>query len=328
MVAALGVMVVAVGGTACVESPDLAENTQRLTQVPRAHGVVQMLGEALTDVALAPIQESVVEALGAQVEPLQIQVDQAENDLLKAIADQVKAHSMDRAALEPNIAAYVEARTKLTAPLRSAVESLHDILQPMQRADFAEALACRVHAVTQAIQSTDTLDEFATQMGLTDAQKAMIRDAMMDFKQSLLSERESLHYAIEAFRGDTFSVEEYLPQSEVAGRATSRAKAFVDVTFAILSILGPAQRDALAVRLVDAATKSDEPEAKATAVQPLISAGPENVDTAAQELWAAGRVRRGPYGGVRGGVVVGGVGGYYGRRVGLYPPNWGWGYGW
>jgi Spy/CpxP family protein refolding chaperone len=220
----------------------------------------------------------------------------------------------------------VAARTKLTAPLRSAVESLHDILQPEQRADFAEALECRIHAVTQAIQSTDTLDDFATQMGLTDAQKAMIRDEMMDFKQSLLSERESLHDAVESFRGDTFSVEEYLPQSEVAGRATSRAKAFVDVTFAILSILGPTQREGLAARLANAATKSDEPEAKA--VQPLITAGPEHVDTAAQLLWAAGRVRRGPYGGIRGGVVVGGVGGYYGRRVGYYPPNLGWGYGW
>lgn len=326
MVAALGVTVVAVGGMACVESPDLAENTQGLAPIPTAHGVVQMLGEALTDVALTPIQESVVEGLGAQVEPLQIQIDKAENAVLKAISDQVKAHSMDRAALDPSIAAYVAARTNLTAPLRSAVESMHDILQPAQRADFADALECRLHAVTQAIQSTDTLDDFATQMGLTDAQKAMIRDAMMDFKQSLLSERESLHDAIEAFRGDTFSVEEYLPQSEVAGRATSRAKAFVDVTFAILNILSPTQREGLAARLADAATKSDEPEAKA--VQPLITAGPENVDTAAQLLWAAGRVRRGPYGGIRGGVVVGGVGRYYGRRVGYYPPNWGWGYGW
>ena len=58
----------------------------------------------------------------------------------------------------------------------------------------------------------------------------------------------------------------------------------------------------------------------------LAPKGAEDIGETAAPLWAAG-VRRGPFGGVRAGVVVGGAPRYYRGRVAAYPYAAGWGYG-
>ena len=70
--------------------------------------------------------------------------------------------------------------------LRSAVESLHGILTPEQRVDFAEALQSRVYGITRAAMSSDNLDEFATKMNLTNAQDEAIRAIVKQLKQGLV----------------------------------------------------------------------------------------------------------------------------------------------
>jgi len=327
--AALGLAgTVPCGVAGAAQAPPTAEKAPA-APARTAHGIVQMIGESLGEVTLTADQETIVEALGARVEPLQAVVDEAENALLLALADQIHAGHIDRAALEPQIAAYVSAREALAPELRDALDKLHDALDHEQRADLADALECRVHDVRRAIVSGEKTDELAMKLGLDDKQKASVNEILQNLQPGLETEREALHHAIEAFRDETFGLEKILPAADVPERARHRAEGIIDATVSISDILTPAQREQLAERLRQAAmARSDAAEDQPPAAMPGLS--PKSADLvgeAADALWAAG-FRRGPLGGVRGGVVVtGGAGRYYRGRVGAYPYAAGWGYG-
>lgn len=318
---ALGLVGAVTGGDAAA-GPSAPHPTEQAPAPARtSHGFVQILGEALSEVTLRPDQEAAVEALGTQIEPLQAKVDDAENDILEALAGQVRGGHVDREALEPLVAAYADARQEVSGDLRAALEKLHDLFDASQREDFADAVENRVHGVRRAILAGEQLDDLAQQLALTDAQKQKISEGLQQLAPSLEHERAAIHQAIEGFRGDAFSVEEYLPQSKVPERARRRAERIIDLTDSIVGLLDPAQREKLADRIHEAAkARGDEP------TEP--TEGADRVGAADQHLWAAGGVRRGRFGGVRGGVVVGGARGYaYGRAV-AYPYAAGWGYGW
>ncbi len=142
---------------------------EKLPGAPSAtpHGIVELIGDAIAQVTLQPDQEAKVEALSAEIEPLQVQVDNAENALLSALADQVQVGAVDKDTLAPLVAAYVAARTAVSPELRKAVESLHELLDADQRADFSDAIECGVHEVYGAVLTGEQLDDFAKSLGLT-----------------------------------------------------------------------------------------------------------------------------------------------------------------
>ncbi len=142
------------------------------------------------------------------------------------------------------------------------------------------------------------------------------------------ADREAIHAAIEGFRADDFSLDDYIPSTDVEARARLRAELIVDTTDEILGVLDPDQRDMLAARIEGAASSAAQrsPET-ATAALYDDQAG---TGEASQHIWIAG-YGRGPW--ARRGVVVGGMGvpaysGWYGVRVGAYPIAAGWGLGW
>ncbi len=171
--------------------------------------------------------------------------------------------------------------------------------------------------------SRTRLDAFEEALGLDDAQKEQI---LGDFKQlipSIRAEHHRIHRAIEGFRADTFSIEDYFPATDVAERAHSRAERIIDVTDEILGILDADQTAKLAARIqAAAAVRGQMPPVRP--VVPAPAPGSETVGAAQDHIWAVGR--RGPWG--RRGVVVGGSGAWYGVRVGAYPVAAGWGLGW
>lgn len=314
----LGLAAVAAGGIADAGQPAPHADEPVPAPARTPHGFVQLIGEALSEVSVRPDQEAALEALGRQVEPLQSKVDDAENTLLLALADQVLVGHVDRDALEPQVAQYASARQEVSGELRSVFEQLHDLLDHGQREDFADALESRVHDVRRAILAGEQLDEIGQQLNLTEAQKQAIRDGLQQLAPALERERERIHGVIEAFRGETFSIEEQLPQSQVSERARARADRIIDLTAGLVSILDPAQREKLAARIHEAAAaRGDEPTETA-----------EDVGSAEDHLWVAGGVRRGRFGGVRAGVAVGGAPRYYYGRAVAYPYAVGWGYGW
>jgi hypothetical protein len=327
---ALGLVGALSGGSAAADPatpiPGMATPTPGPdVQAPTPHGFVQIIGEAISEVTLRPDQETAVEALSKQIEPLQIKVDNAENGLLLTLADQVQAGRIDRDALAPRITDYVNARLAVRDELREAVEKLHDLLDSGQREDFADAVEDRVYRVRMALLSGEQLDALAQRLNLDDSQKGKISEGLQQIAPALEHERVAIHRAIEGFRGDTFSVESYLPASQLPEKARARAERLVDLTETITDMLDSEQRNKLAARIREAAAaRGDEP-----ADNPTTPADPqeEHVGTAAQHLWVGG-VRRGPWGGVRGGVVVAGAPGYFFRRARAFPYAAGFGVGW
>jgi hypothetical protein len=292
---------------------------------PTPHGFAQEIGEALSEVTLNPDQEADVEALGAMVEPREIEVDRAEAALLQALSNQVKAQAINKSALEPEIAAYVAARAQIAEPIRHALEGLHELLDADQRADFADALECGVHDVTREYLSGEKLEAFATKLGLDEQQRQEVRDDFQDLMPMLQHERRTVHAAIEAFRGDSFSLERYFPLEQVAAKARARAERIVDVTDSIMSVLKPDQIAKLAMAIGDAARAKEEKNPGSAPGEE--KKGQENVGTAKQP-WRAGFVRGGWYGRWARPFPVGGARFFYGHRVGAFPVAAGWGWGW
>ncbi len=327
---ALGLATVVAGGMALAGQPAPHADESVPAPAPTPHGFVQIIGESLSEVTLRPDQETAVEALGAHIEPLQVKVDAAENALLLALSNQVAAGTVNRDALEPLVAGYADARQEVSGDLRAALGELHDLLDPIQREDLADAIESRVHEVRRAILAGERLDSLAEALQLTDAQKQKIADGIAALVPALEQERNAIHAAIEAFRGETFSIEEYLPESKVPERARLRAERIIDLTDAIVGILDAAQREKLAERIRAAVTARGDEPAETAAPIPGHHFKDEAVGEAEQPIWAAGGVRRGAFGGVRGGFVVGGGGarGFYYGRAAAFPYAAGWGYGW
>jgi Spy/CpxP family protein refolding chaperone len=292
---------------------------------PSPHGFVQMIGEAIAEVDLRPDQEAQVEDLSKEIEPLQARVDEAESALLLALATQVEAGQIGEDALAPEISGYVAARQVVSPEIRRIVEDLHGILDPEQRADFSEALACAVHDVARAILSGERFDELAKKLGLDGEQIVRLEQGITTLRAQLAAERALLHRLTEAFRDADFSIERIVPQSEVPEMSRKRAERIVELTASLAEVLYPSQRIALAERLREAArTRMEGSEAGSAEV---LAQG-ERIAATADLLWAGARVRRGAFGGVRGRVVVGGSAGFAYRRVVAYPYAAAWGYGW
>lgn len=237
---------------------------------------------------------------------------------------------IDRDALEPEVLEYVNARKTASPDLRDALVKLHDLLDSGQRADFADALENRLYEVRHAILSGEQTDEMAERLGLDDKQKEQLQAILASEQPSLDAERDALHQVVEAFRGEEFSPESLLPEADVPDRARTRAEGIIDVTSAFTEILDAQQRDMLAERIREAAMDRGEGhEEHAIDAAPVTSTkSAEPVGEASDHIWAGAGVRRGPWGGVRAGVVVGGSPRFAYRRVRAVPFAAGWGYGW
>jgi hypothetical protein len=281
------------------EDPVPIESPREARAIP--HGFVQMIGEALSAVTVNPDQEAVIEDLGARLAPLQVAVDEAQANVFATLAEQVKGGSIDRAALEPATERCVTARETLTKSFRAAFEELHEMLDKEQRSNFADALECSMSEVARAILSPDKLDAFEDELDLDPSQAQQVRDAIEDIMPTLQVVRRNVHDAVEAFRGDEFSLEPFFPIEQTRADVERTVKQIIDVTETILSVLDRDQVDKLATVIADTARVK-------------MPVTPEEAPTRA---WSAGRVRG--FGPTRGPVVIGGAARFYGARVALYP---------
>jgi hypothetical protein len=291
-----------------------AENLATPTSI--AHGMVEMISEALSGVTVNADQAAAIEKLGDRLDPLQEELDKAESNLLIAIAEQVKSGRIDRVALEPEIESYATARETLARPLHAALEDLHEMLDKQQRTDFSDALECSVYDVTRTILSRDKLEAFEEKLDLDPVQTQEIKDAFQDVVTMLQIERRDVHEAIEAFRTDYFTLEAFFPLEQVRAKAERRADRMIDVTETILGVLDHDQIDKLATAIAEAA------DAKAGTV----TANDEQKDESMEaRAWVAGRVRG--FRPVRRPVFVGPAARHYRWRVQPFPVAaiYGWG---
>ncbi len=280
-------------------------------------GPRKLIADALSKVCLSDEQRSAIEQLGKTVAPHEQAVASARHAFLRDLAEQLRSGAIDDSALRDEIDALVQARQEASPVLHKALDDLHGILDPGQRATFADALEARMKEIGDASHSW--FDQFAKDLNLSDDQKSKIQDVLAKGKPGLEKEIALDKSAFDAFKTNHFSMDELVPVSEVGDKTRARAERMVANAKEIASILTPEQRSALADRI-----ESKFGENKVGQV----SAG-EDVGNSQQAFVArAGGFRAGGVGaaGFRAGAV-GGWGGGYGVRGGYAAVGGGYGVG-
>src|SRR5581483_10368265 len=108
---------------------------------------------------------------GDKLGPAEQKVDQARIALLSAYADQLQSGSVDDSALAPKVQSLLSAQLAARPVVNELLTTLHQTLDPQQRAKFADGLE-------QAIQSTTSpqaIDKSATALGMDQQRASQLR---------------------------------------------------------------------------------------------------------------------------------------------------------
>src|SRR5689334_7954453 len=138
-----------------------------------------LIREALDKVTLRPDQKTEVDQLVAAAKARHEPVRAAHLALRNALADQVLAGKVDRAALKPQIDALLDAVDKTRSDDRAALVRLHDLLDKGQRDQLVSAVESSFHARMQDHKGRGP-QQWAADLNLTDQQREQIRAAMKD----------------------------------------------------------------------------------------------------------------------------------------------------
>jgi hypothetical protein len=229
-----------------------------------AHGQVKVLGEALAAVPLRADQRAEIEQLASDAETRHGAAKSARAALMTALADQMQRGSIDRVALQPRIDAAAAAFTQSRPADRAGMERLHALLDASQRGAFVDALEAKFEAQhesrTQERQAGHgMLKEWATDLSLSDAQQAQIKDqlhAMHAMKEGAEGHhgawKQGVHHGkqvMEAFRGERFVLDEIAPQADPQPKAGAMADRMISLAEVVLPILTPEQRSLAAAKL-------------------------------------------------------------------------------
>jgi Spy/CpxP family protein refolding chaperone len=250
------------------------------------HGPAKRIAEALAQVPLRADQRATIEQLAKDHEARMEPVRKARADLMLAIADQVQAGAIDRAALQPKIDACAAARQAVAPQDRAAMEKLHDLLTPEQRATFVGAMENHPHEGARMRRGMrHRMEKWATDLNLSQDQQNQIRDkirarwqahfagavtgtdaqktgAIEDGQMAVHAHamHAHMHATLEAFRGDKFSMDQVAPMKDQKPMVDHFAGAMLGMLEASLPVLTPDQRAAAAQKLRLRASKVDVEE--------------------------------------------------------------------
>ena len=246
---------------AAAATPAMA--TTRAPVAQGAHGHLKLAGDALGDVPLTASQRGAIEKLAADSEARHADARAARKELVLAIAAQVQAGQIDRAALQPKIAVLVAGLQKAQPADRAAFEQLHGLLSADQRVAFVDALEARIVERVGQVRDKHPLKQWAEDLGLTEAQRTQIKDAMkLRWQASAQGGHEAPPWAeakergakvMGAFKQERFVMDEVAPAVDVAAKAQKMSEHMLGVAEAALPVLTPAQRAIAAQKLRDKA---------------------------------------------------------------------------
>jgi Spy/CpxP family protein refolding chaperone len=241
-------------------SPDTATTRAPVAQSVQGH--LKVVADALGDVPLTASQRAAIEKLASDASARHAEAGAARKELTLAIAAQVEAGQVDRAALQPKIDALVAALQKAQPADRAAFEQLHALLTPDQRTAFVDALEARISERMGAMHDKHPLKQWAADLQLTDAQKTQIHDAMKQRFQAAAQghehegppwaqAREHGAQVMSAFKQERFVMDEVAPAKDVAAKAKAMSEHVLGLAEAALPILTPQQRALAAQKLRD-----------------------------------------------------------------------------
>jgi len=245
---------------AAVATPEGA--TTRAAVAQSTHGPLKLAGDALGDVPLTAPQRVAIEKLATDAEARHADTRAARKELVLAVAAQIQAGQIDRAALQPKIDALVAGLQKAQPADRAAFEQLHSILTADQRTAFVDALEARIGERVGHMRDNHPLKQWAEDLGLTEDQRSQIKDAMKaQWKASVQGHdgapwaeaREHGAKVMSAFKQERFVMDEVSPAKDVAAKAQKMSEHMLGVAQAALPVLTPQQRAIAAQKLRDKA---------------------------------------------------------------------------
>jgi Spy/CpxP family protein refolding chaperone len=257
----LALSAAACGGTTATDQAPPATAQSAMTTAPigvGTHGAVKIAGDALGEVPLRADQRAELEKLAADAEARHQAAGmngQVRKDLVEAIALQVEAGKIDRAALQPKIDAAAAAWQSVQDQDRAALERVHALLDASQREKFVDALESHMKAAKGEWHShgRDHMKSWAADLNLTDAQRDQLKDAFRakmkersaaghDFRSEMKSHHENAEKVLEAFKGDRFVLDEVAPKKDPKVVAAKMSDGILGMVETALPILTPQQR--------------------------------------------------------------------------------------
>jgi Spy/CpxP family protein refolding chaperone len=269
---ALALAVPALGCSGSVSSepvPVTAETaTTRAPVAQSTHGPLKVIADSLGDVPLTASQRAAVERLATDTEARHADSRAARKDLILAVAAQVQAGQIDRGALQPKVDALVAALAKAQPADRAAFEQLHALLTPDQRTAFVDALEARIGERISQVHDKHPLKQWAVDLGLSEEQKAQIKDAMKQRWQATAAAHQDAPPWAEAkqqgaklmaaFKQERFVMDEVAPPKDLGAKAQKMCDRFLGMAEVALPVLTPQQRAIAAQKLRDRAEAMDD----------------------------------------------------------------------
>lgn len=253
-------------GTAANEAPTVtAEGVA--TKAPlavTAHGQVKLAAEALAQVPLRADQRAQIEKLAAHADGYHAAVTAARKDLMLALSSQVAAGQIDASALAPKVDAIGAAVEAAHAGHRTALEQLHAILDSGQRSAFVDALKGQVAGQWRSHMGKGGWEARWAELNLTGDQKAQIESIVHGEMSAMKGEWKAGHERgakiLDAFRADSFVMDQVAPAEDVRTRTAQMTGHVIDVAQKVLPILTPEQRAIAAQKLETRASEAREDE--------------------------------------------------------------------
>jgi Spy/CpxP family protein refolding chaperone len=215
-----------------------------------------LIRNALARVSLRADQKAIVDQLGREAEARHESIVKARTELRAAVADQVAAGKIDRAALKPQLDALFQAIEPVRAADRVALGRLHDILDKDQRNQFVDAIEAQLQERHHDHPAMRHAGRWAKELNLSDQQRDQIRAAMQAkfegqreaIKGQWRAMREQKRQMLESFRQDQFSPD---PNATFFGRdkLEHRVGKMLDLAETAVPFLTPEQRAIAAQKL-------------------------------------------------------------------------------
>jgi Spy/CpxP family protein refolding chaperone len=249
-----GLLVSACGASTETEAATAAQVGAGETPPEVTH--LALVRDALSKVSLRADQKALVDQLGREAEARHEPIRKARTDLHAALADQVQAGKIDRAALKPQIDALLAAIDQSRAADRVALGRLHDILDKGQRSQFVDAIEAGFQARHHDRPGMQHARRWAADLNLTDQQRDQIRAAMQAkfegqhdaMKGQWKAMREQGRQFLESFRQDQFTPD---PNAPIFGRDKLERGVgrMIDFAETALPYLTPEQRGIAAQKI-------------------------------------------------------------------------------
>ena len=273
------------GATGASDPPQAAQNgTTTGALNVSVHGPAKRVADALAQVPLRADQRATIEQMAKDSETRMEPARKARGDLMLAIADQVQKGAIDRTALQPKIDAVSAAHQTAQPGNRAAFEKLHDLLTADQRLAFVNAMQGEHHEHQgQREGMRGRMNKWATDLGLSQDQQDQIKTKMQARWQAhfagtvtgadpanavqdghMMAEGHKMHEQykamLEAFKGDTFKMDQVAPAQDHREMANGFAGHMLGMLETALPVLTPDQRTIAANKLRERANKFEEEE--------------------------------------------------------------------